>query len=98
MGRYIERLMTMPALSAEVMNDLKEDVKTGRKDQFGVRNINFFFTKDGHAFCVVESPTVDALLVSHKAKGIPVDRKDVHEIIQVMADYFGAANITSKVG
>ena len=98
MGRYIERLINMPALPLEVVNELREDVRTGRKDQFGVRNVNFFFTKDGHAFCVVESPTVDALMVSHKAKGIPVERKDVHEIIQTMADYFGAAQITSKTG
>ena len=96
MGRYIERVLNIPKLSPEVMESLKEDVRTQRKDKFGVRNVNFFFTKDGHAFCVVDSPTVDALLVSHKAKGIPVERKDVHEIIQVMADYFGAAKITSK--
>ena len=95
MGKYIERLMNMPALSPDIVKEIREDVKTGRKDQFGVRNVNIFITKDGHGFCVVESPTVDALLVSHKAKGIPVERKDVHEIIQTMADYFGAANITS---
>jgi hypothetical protein len=95
-GRYIERILNAPALSPEIMEGLREDVRTQRKDKFGVRNVNFIFTKDGHLFCVVDSPTVDALIVSHKAKGIPLERKDVHEIIQVMADYFGAAKFTSK--
>ena len=98
MGRYIERLINIPALVPDIAKEIREDVKTGRKDKFGVRNVNFFFTKDGHAFCVVESPTVDALIASHKAKGITVERKDIHEIIQTMADYFGAAQITSKSG
>jgi (2Fe-2S) ferredoxin len=96
LGRYIERIMNAPAIPAEVMEVLREDVRTQRRDKYGVRNVNLIFTKDGHLFCVVDSPTVDALLVSHNGKGIPVERKDVHEIIQVMADYFGAANITSQ--
>ena len=85
----------MPPLSPDVVQEIRDDIKAGKKDHFGVRNVNILITRDGHGFCVVESPTVDALLVSHKAKGIPVERKDVHEIIQTMADFFGAANVTS---
>ena len=96
MGRYIERILNAPKISPEIMEVLREDVRTQRKDKYGVRNVNLFFTKDGHLFCVVDSPTIDALLVSHNDKGIPVQRKDVHEIIQVMADYFATAHITSK--
>ena len=83
---YHEKLTPLPQLPPARVKVLMDDIKAAKADQFGVRHINFFSAKNGHGFCITESPSVEALLESHKALGLPLERKDVHEIVQTMAD------------
>jgi len=83
---YHEKLTPLPQLPPARVKELMNDIKAAKADQFGVRYINFFSAKNGHGFCVTESPSVEALLESHKALGLPLEHKDVHEIASTMAD------------
>ena len=83
---YHEKLTPLPQLLPARVKELMNDIKVGKPDQFGVRHINFFSAKNGHGFCITESPSVDAVLESHKALGLPLEREDVHEIASTMAD------------
>ena len=83
---YHEKLTPLPQLPPARVKDLMNDIKAAKADQFGVKYINFFSAKNGHGFCVTESPSIEALLESHKALGLPLEHKDVHEIASTMAD------------
>lgn len=77
---YHEKLTPLPQLPPARVKVLMDGIKVNKVDEFGVRHLNFFSGKIGHGFCVCEAPSVEALVESHKALGLPLDAKDVHEI------------------
>ena len=83
---YHEKLTPLPQLPPARVKELMNDIKAAKADQFGVKYINFFSEKNGHGFCVAESPSVEEQVASHKALGLPLEAKDVHEIASTLAD------------
>jgi len=96
MQRYIDfhrELMHMPALPPAQVKEIMDRMKADLADRFGVTYINIMFTKDGHGFCLTDAPNIDAVLASHKAIGLPLEREDVHYVIQSLADFRGMSGV-----
>lgn len=96
MPRYVDfhrELMHMPALPPSEVKPIMDRIKAGEADEFGVKHINIIFTKDGHGFCLADAPSVEALLASHKAKGLPLEASDVHHVIQTLAEFHRMADV-----
>ena len=83
---YHEKLTPLPQLPPARVKQLMNDIKAAKLDDYGVKYINFFSAKNGHGFCVTEAPSVEALVQSHQALGLPLEAKDVHEIVSTLAD------------
>lgn len=57
-------------LDAQVAEKLAQDIKAGRRDEFGVRLVKAFANEIGRSFCISEAPGVEAVRRSHEAKGL----------------------------
>jgi hypothetical protein len=78
MPRYIDFHAKMPALAKADIDGMKANL--GKKDQYGVTSVGALFTTDAQAYCISDGPNADAVCRSHMAKGVPLDRGDVHEV------------------
>ena len=65
-------------LPSEAINQIAEDTKNEKADQFGVRQVELFHNADGHVYCILDAPDADAVRKHHEALGVPCG--DVHEI------------------
>lgn len=82
MPKFIDYHAKLPAMPPQAVQQMIADVKAGKADQFKVKGLNAYFTKDGKGYCLTDAPNVDAVCKSHQAKGIVLDKGDVHEIAQ----------------
>jgi hypothetical protein len=80
MPKFVDFHAKMPQLPPEVMKSLSETVRAGRSDEFGVKGLNAYFTADGRAWCISEADSAEAVCKSHEAKGVRLDKGDVHEV------------------
>ncbi len=53
-------------VSPEGIAQLREDTKSGKVDEFGVRQIELYYSPDGKGvYCVLEAPDEDAVRKHH---------------------------------
>jgi len=65
-------------LRDEAIQQLTEDTKNAKSDEFGVRQVELFYNSDGKVYCLLEAPDADAVRSHHAALGVPCG--DVHEV------------------
>lgn len=65
-------------LPAEAIVQLTDDTKTGKADQFGVRQLELYHNPEGKVYCLLEAPDADAVRKHHESLGVPCS--DVHEV------------------
>jgi hypothetical protein len=73
----------MPEPTAEMKEGMAERLRSGSVDEHGVKGLNVYLA-DGEAYCLTESPDADAVVRSHAALGVPIDRVDVVEVTPVV--------------
>lgn len=73
----------MPEPTPEMKEGMAERLRSGRADEHEVRGLNVYLA-DGEAYCLTEGPDVDAVVRSHRAVGVPIDRGDVVEVTPVV--------------
>jgi hypothetical protein len=73
----------MPAPTPEMKEGMAERLRSGSVDEHGVKGLNVYLA-DGEAYCLTESPDADAVVRSHAALGVPIDRGDVVEVTPVV--------------
>ena len=79
MAKYLDYHETMPPMPPEAMQAVQEQIRSGKPDEFGVVPLAAM-VGGGHAWCLTEAPSSDAVCQSHVAKGIPQDGGNVFEV------------------
>jgi hypothetical protein len=67
-------------LAPEMERAFAERLRSGRRDENGVKGINMFLARDGGAYCLLEAPDEDAVVRTHADGGTEIDRGDVIEV------------------
>jgi hypothetical protein len=65
-------------LPGEAIQQITQDTKDVKSDEFGVRQIELFHNSEGKVYCLLEAPDADAVRSHHAALGVPCG--DVHEV------------------
>ena len=65
-------------LPAEAIDQIAEDTRNQKADQFGVRQVELYHNPDGQVYCLLEGPDADAIRQHHAALGVSCG--DVHEV------------------
>ena len=65
-------------LPAEAIQQIAEEAKAQKSDQFGVRQAELFHNADGKVYCLLEAPNADAVRQHHAALGVGCG--EVHEV------------------
>ena len=65
-------------LPTEAIQQITQETKDGKADEFGVRQVELFHNPDGKAYCLLEAPDADAVRSHHAALGVPCG--EVHEV------------------
>jgi hypothetical protein len=65
-------------LPAEAIDQIAEDTRNQKADQFGVRQVEMYHNPDGQVYCLLEGPDADAIRQHHAALGVSCG--DVHEV------------------
>ncbi|MGO9560633.1 MAG: nickel-binding protein [Acidimicrobiales bacterium] len=65
-------------LPSEAIEQIRQDTKAAKADEFGVRQIELFHNTEGKVYCLLEAPDADAVRSHHAALGVPCG--DVHEV------------------
>jgi len=65
-------------LPAEAIQQITQDTKDAKADEFGVRQIELFHNSEGKVYCLLEAPDADAVRSHHAALGVPCG--EVHEV------------------
>ena len=69
-------------LPEEAIQQITQETKDGKVDQFGVRQVELFHNASGHVYCLLEAPDPEAVRSHHAALGVPCG--DVHEVSGVL--------------
>lgn len=80
MPKFLDYHAKLPQMPPEAMNEVAGRVKAGKPDQFGVKPLNLFLGKGGQAYCLTEAPSLEAVIKSHQANGVPVNPSDIVEV------------------
>jgi hypothetical protein len=80
MPKYIDYHEKMPQFPPNVLQEVRDSILAGKRDQFGVKLINGFVATNGEGWCLCEADSPDAVCKSHEAKGMRLDKGDVHEV------------------
>ena len=64
------------------VQQITEEAKAGKSDEFGVRQVELFHNPDGKVYCLLEAPDEDAVRKHHAALGVPCG--DVHPVSGIM--------------
>jgi Protein of unknown function (DUF4242) len=65
-------------LPAEAIEQIADDARHVRSDQFGVRQLELYYNHEGAVYCLLEGPDADAIRRHHAALGVPCG--DVHQV------------------
>jgi hypothetical protein len=65
-------------LPDEAINQITQETKDHKADEFGVRQVELFHNADGKVYCLLEAPDAEAVRKHHEALG--VDCGEVHEV------------------
>lgn len=65
-------------LPDEAIQQIAQDTKDAKSDEFGVRQVELFHNADGKVYCLLDAPDAEAVRQHHAALGVPCG--DVHEV------------------
>ena len=65
-------------LPGEAIQQITQDTKDEKADEFGVRQVELFHDSDGKVYCLLEAPDAESVRKHHEALGVPCG--DVHEV------------------
>ncbi len=65
-------------LPGAAIEQITQDTKEGKADEFGVRQIELFHNADGKVYCLLEAPDAEAVRHHHEAIGVSCG--EVHEV------------------
>ncbi len=65
-------------LPDEAIQQITDDARAGKTDEFGVRQVELFHNPDGQVYCLLEAPDAEAVRKHHAALGVPCG--DVHPV------------------
>lgn len=80
MPKFIDYHSKMPEMPPEAFAQMKDAITSGKPDQFGSIPLNVFMGVNGDAYCLSESPSIEALCQSHAAVGVAILPSDVQEV------------------
>ena len=60
------------------IEQITQDTKDAKVDEFGVRQIDLFHNAEGKVYCLLEAPDADAVRRHHAAQGVSCG--EVHEV------------------
>ena len=79
MPRYIDYHEVAPPMPPEAIQMMQGAIKAGKADEFGVTALNAMMG-GGHAWCLTDAPSLDAVCESHGAKGMLQTAGNVTEV------------------
>jgi hypothetical protein len=65
-------------LPTEAIDQITQDTKDRKADQFGVRQVELYHNAEGKVYCLLEAPDADSVRHHHAALG--VECGEVHEV------------------
>jgi hypothetical protein len=65
-------------LPPEAIEQIAEDTRNEKADQFGVRQIELYHNAEGQVYCLLEGPDEEAIRAHHAALGVPCG--EVHQV------------------
>ena len=77
MPRYMDFHQDLK-LPGEAIEQIAEETRHAKADQFGVRQVELYHNTDGNVYCLLDGPDEDAIRQHHAALGVPCG--DVHEV------------------
>ncbi len=80
MPKFLDYHESLPPMPPEAMEEGKRMMQEGKPNQFGAKGINVFLGTGGQAWCLSEAPDAEAVVKSHEAMGIPIDKHNIHEV------------------
>ena len=67
-------------LPADLRKKVTERIRTGEKDSFGVVDRGIIIDREGgELHCVLDAPSVDAVMQHHESLNVPLEHETVHE-------------------
>jgi Protein of unknown function (DUF4242) len=69
-------------LPDQAIEQITQDARDKRADEFGVRQVELFHNTDGKVYCLLEAPNAEAVRKHHEALGVPCG--DVHEVSNIL--------------
>jgi hypothetical protein len=72
-------------LPAGAIQQITQDTKNAKADEFGVRQLELFHNSDGKVYCALDAldaPDADAVRRHHAALGVPCG--DVHQVNKLL--------------
>ena len=69
-------------LPDQAIEQITQDARDNRADEFGVRQVELFHNTDGKVYCLLEAPNAEAVRKHHEALGVPCG--DVHEVSNIL--------------
>ncbi|HEY1223390.1 MAG TPA: nickel-binding protein [Acidimicrobiales bacterium] len=69
-------------LPNEAVQQIAQETRDRKTDEFGVRQLELFHNSDGKVYCLLEAPDAEAVRSHHAALGVPCG--EVHEISGIL--------------
>jgi hypothetical protein len=69
-------------LPAEAIQQITQETKDKKADEFGVRQIELFHNPDGKVYCLLEAPDAEAVRSHHAALGLSCGQ--VHQVSRLL--------------
>jgi hypothetical protein len=82
MPTFIDHHAKLPQLPPEAVSAMKARIKSGKRDEFGVKPLNVL-VGEGEGYCLTDAPDAASVVASHKAQGFPLRAKDVKKVTPI---------------
>jgi hypothetical protein len=69
-------------LPDEAVQQITQEAKDQKTDEFGVRQIELFHNSDGKVYCLLDAPDAEAVRSHHAALGVPCG--EVHKVSGIL--------------
>jgi hypothetical protein len=69
-------------LPEDAVQQIAQEARDHKADEFGVRQLELFHNADGKVFCLLEAPDAESVRHHHAALGVPCG--DVHEVSGIL--------------
>jgi hypothetical protein len=69
-------------LPSEAIQQITQETKDHKTDEFGVRQVELFHNADGQVYCLLDAPDAEAVRSHHAALGVPCGQ--VHEVSGIL--------------